>query len=206
MAITHRSFPVALPIRLTRLAAPLLAGALAALASSAAAQTYGPATPGVCVFSRDQALSASQAGVSASQQIAQFTQGARAELGAQRTAIYNDDRALAAQKTQLAAADYQQRIAQLRQRYQSLDRTTQTRDAQLTQTRKDAFAQVAAVMSPSLAEIITTRRCGVVLEKATTYGSNPDMDITALVIQRMNARLPLLNLRQAPPETVQRAR
>ena len=61
-------------------------------------------------------------------------------------------------------------------------------------------------MSPSLAEIITTRRCGVVLEKATTYGSNPDMDITALVIQRMNARLPLLNLRQAPPETVQRAR
>jgi len=177
----------------------LVATSALAIAGAASAQTYGPPMAGVCVVSRDQALAASQAGVSANQQLTQFVSGVRGELNAQRSAIQNDDRALAAQKASLAAADYQQRVGQLRARYQALDHASQVRDAQLAATRKQAFDQIGAVMGPSLTEVIAARRCSLVLERASTYGANPEMDITAQVIQRMNARLPMLNLRPAGP-------
>jgi hypothetical protein len=73
---------------------------------------------------------------------------ADAELGAERTAIVNDDQALLGQKASLSPADYQQRVAQLKQRYAELDRTRALRDAQLNMTRRDAIAQMNTVRGP----------------------------------------------------------
>jgi Skp family chaperone for outer membrane proteins len=191
-----------------------LAGATAALALSAApasaqpalAPTYGPPTPGVCLFAQAEALSHSKAGVSADQQLKQFAVGIEAELTAERSAIYNDDRALAAQRASLSAADYQQRTEQLRQRYAELDHTRSLRDAQLNLTRNQAAEQVMKVLKPSLADTITARKCSFVLERSVTYGAADALDITGAVIQRMDALLSFVPLRLAPPEAVQNAR
>jgi Skp family chaperone for outer membrane proteins len=190
-------------------AAALAAALAGAQVSPAIAQTaaagvavYGPATPGVCLFSQVEALSKSRAGVSVDQQMKQFAQGADAELGAQRSAIMADDRALAAQRSRLQAADYDQRVAQMRRRYAELDRTRALRDAQLNQTRRDAAAQIMAVLDPSLAEAVTLRKCSVVFDRGVTLGFAAGMDITPTVIQRMDARLSYLTLQLAPPGSV----
>jgi Skp family chaperone for outer membrane proteins len=174
-----------------------------AQAQPAPVATYGPPTPGACLFAQAEALSQSHAGISADQQLKQFAEGADAELKAQRTAIFNDDHALAQQKSSLSAADYDQRVAQLRQRYAELDRTRSLRDAQLNLTRRDAAAQIMNILQPSLAETITARHCSFVLERSVTYGAADALDITAAVIQRMDARLSFVPLRLAPPEAVQ---
>jgi Skp family chaperone for outer membrane proteins len=163
--------------------------------------TFGPPLAGVCLFGREQALGQSRAGVSANQQLSQFQQGIEAELKAERDTIARDDQALLAQKPSLPAADYQQRVTQLRQRYDVLQRTTQTRAAQLTRTRNDAITQIATAMAPSLNETITARRCSLVIEKGGVYGANPAMDITPQVIGLMNTRLPSVTLRLAALET-----
>jgi Skp family chaperone for outer membrane proteins len=171
---------------------------------AAPAPTFGPPLAGVCMFARAQALEASQAGVSAGQQIQQFDRGVRAELDAERAAIVSDDRALAAQKATLPAAAYQQRVGALKQRYAELDRTTQLRGQQLAKTRADAVALISRALDAGVAETITARHCSVVFERAGSYGSNAGMDITAQVIQQMNERLPGVTLRLAPPESVGR--
>lgn len=187
------------------LAAAGLAVGMAA-AQPAPPPAYGPPTPGVCLFAQAQALSQSKAGTSADQQLRQFAAGVDAELGAERTAIYNDDRALAAQKATLGPADYQQRTELLRQRYANLDRERALRDAQLNLTRKLAADQVMKVLEPSLSETITARKCSFVLERSVTYGANDALDITGQVIQQMDARLSYVTLQLATPEAAQAAR
>lgn len=189
-----------------------LVSAALAIAGPAAAQasptppTYGAPVAGICLFARGIALDRSQAGVSANQQIAQFSQGIDAELKAQRTAIENDDRALAGQKASLPAAEFDRRVAQLRQRYADLSRTQATRAAQLRLTSRDALNQVGKVLDPSLADTITARHCAVVFERANTYGATEAMDVTGAVIQKMDALQSVVALRLATPEAAQAAR
>lgn len=178
----------------------------AAVAQPAEPPTYGPPTPGVCLFAQADALAHSKAGTSADQQLRQFAVGVDAELGAERAAIYNDDRVLASQKTALSAADYQQRTEQLRQRYANLDRERALRDAQLDLTRKLAADQVMKVLQPSLSDTITARKCSFVLERSVTYASTDALDITQQVIERMDARLSYVTLQMASPEAAQRGR
>jgi Skp family chaperone for outer membrane proteins len=162
---------------------------------------YGAPIATLCLFARSEALDKSQAGLSANQQIEQFTQGLQAQLSAERTAIINDDKQLATLKNTLAAAEYQQRVTQMRQRYDALARTTQIQAAQLAKTRGAALQLVTAAMNPALADTITARHCSVVFERAGTYGANPAMDVTAEVIKLMNMRLPLITLKLAPPDS-----
>lgn len=179
--------------------AAMLGAGPAALAQAPAGPTFGPATPGVCLFDQAQAVANSQAGVSAEQQIKEFAVGIDAELKAERTAIYNDDHALALQKASLPSADYDQRVAQLRQRYAEVDHTRTVRDAQLDATRKTAAVQIMAALTPSLNEVITQRRCSFVLQRSVTYAAADALDITADVVQRMDARLNYVPLQLAPP-------
>jgi outer membrane protein len=188
----------------------LVAGALA-VAGAAAAQTppppatFGPPIAGLCLFARGAAVARSQVGVSAEQQLSQFAQGIDAELKAQATAIHNDDHALLGQKASLPAAEYQQRVNQLRQRISELEHTRALRGAQLALTRKDALAQIGKILEPGMNETITARRCSVVFEGTVAYGSADAMDITPAVIQRMDAMQTVVALRLATPEAAQAA-
>ncbi len=177
-----------------------------AMAQPAAAPVFGPPPAGVCLLSQSEALARSRVGASAAQQLKQFADGIDAELRAERTAIVSDDHTLLGQKASLGAADFQQRVAQLKQRYDELDRTRALRDAQLNLTRRNAVAQLMTVLTPSLADTITARRCGLVFERGATYGFAEAMDVTAAVVQRMDARASLVTLRLAPPQAVQAAR
>src|SRR5262249_12159251 len=160
-----------------------------ALAQTSGPAVYGPPPPGVCLFSQLDALAKSRAGISVDQQLKQFAQGADAELSAQRNAIMADDRSLAAQKASLAPADYDQGVAPIRRRYAELDRTRTQRDAQLNQTRRYAAEQIMAVLTPSLSEAVTLRKCGVLFDRGVALRFADGMDITPTVIQRMDARL-----------------
>lgn len=176
-----------------------------AAAAQTATPTFGPPIAGACILAKSEAIDRSQAGVSANQQLTQFGQGIEAELKAQRTAIENDDRALASQKASLSSAEFERRVAQLRQRYTDLTHTQTLRAAQLRLTTKDAIAQVTKIFGPSVADTITARHCSMVIERSVTYGSAQAMDITPLVIQKMDGIQSVVALRLATPEAAQAA-
>jgi Skp family chaperone for outer membrane proteins len=188
------------------LASSFLVLAGAAAAQTATPPTYGPPIAGECLFGRDDAIDHSKIGVTASQQLVQYAKEIDADLKAQGAAIQADDRALVGQKASLSAADYQQKVNQLRQRYADLSRLQKLRATQLGLTRSDALTQIGAVILPSLSSVVTARHCSVVFERAATYGSAAAMDITPAVIQQMDATQSALTLKLATPEAAQAAR
>jgi Skp family chaperone for outer membrane proteins len=185
------------------LAAALVSGmagpALSQAAPAPPAPTYGPPLTGVCVFSRKVALARSSAGQSVAQQLTQFAQGIKGELGAQRNAIQADDKALAQRRGSTPPAEYQQGVATLKGRYAALDRTTRVRQDQMDRTSRDAAGLIERATVPALSQVITQRKCSLVVDTAVVFGANPAMDITGLVIQLLNQRLPSVTVRLAPP-------
>lgn len=183
-----------------------LAGAAQAqtAAPAAAAPVYGPAVPGLCLLGQAQALGRSKVGISANQQLEQFYQQVQTELKTASDPIVADARALDAKKATLAQAEFQQEAAKLRQREVELNRLKNLRGAQLAYTRKQALEQVAKVLGPALTETITDHHCGAVFERSAAYAAAPGSDITAIVIQRMDAAVSSVSLQLAPPEAVER--
>jgi Skp family chaperone for outer membrane proteins len=180
----------------------LMAGATSAMAQAPAANvpTYGPPLTGVCIFSRDTALGTSQAGVSANQQLQQISKTLEAGLTPERDAIAKEDQTLTAEKAKLSAADYQKRAAALQKRAQAYTNMVQARNAQFTQTRDKATDQIATAVTPLLVASITEHHCSLVLERGGIYGANAAMDLTADVIQKLNAALPTVAVSLAPPQ------
>ncbi len=186
----------------------LLASAFAstALASGAAAQVVAaPGAPvaGVCVYSEEVVLSQSQAGMAANQQLAKLQQSVNADLKPANDALVNEARALEGRKASMAAAQYQQSVADLQRRAQAQDTLARTRNDQLVRTRDEAARQIGTAALPALNAVLTAHRCSIVIDKGRVYSVNAAMDLTPEVIQRVNTALPTVNLQLAPPQQAQ---
>jgi outer membrane protein len=122
------------------------------------------------------------------------------ELRALRDKLIADDRALTAQKAQLAAADFSQKAAALQTRARELDTLTRTRDSQLTRTRDDAVAQISKAALPLLNASLVAHRCAIVFDRTPVYSVNPVMDLTGDVIQMLNSAMPSISVQLAAPQ------
>jgi len=52
---------------------------------------------------------------------------------------------------------------------------------------------IAQAADPILVAVYQERGCGLLLDRSAVYISNPAMDVTDLVIQRLNASLPSIS-------------
>jgi outer membrane protein len=181
---------------LTALPALALSAILAAAVPAAAQVTPAPGAPlaGVCVYSENVILGQSQAGASANQQLTQLQTSVNNELRAARDKLVADDQALTAKKAQLSAADFAAQTTALQTRARDLQALATTRNGQLTRTRDGAIAQISKAALPLLNASLTAHHCSIVLDKGPVYSVNPAMDLTAEVMQRLNATLPAITV------------
>lgn len=176
--------------------------ALASLAAgSAAAQAQapanpGPVIPGVCVFHNERMLAQSTAGQSVSAGMQRLITEVQGELQPYAAAIQTE-----AQQLQQggAAADPQgTRRQALQQRAQEAQQLEQTRQQELQYTQGQQVRAIAQAADPILVAVYQERGCGLMLDRSAVYITNPAMDVTDVVIQRLNTALPSLSFNRMP--------
>lgn len=176
--------------------------ALASLAAgSAAAQAQapanpGPVIPGVCIFHNDRMLAQSTAGQSVQTGMQRLITEVQGELQPYAAAIQTE-----AQQLQQggAAADPQgTRRQALQQRAQEAQQLEQTRQQELQYTQQLQIRAIAQAADPILVAVYQERGCGLLLDRSAVYISNPAMDVTDVVIQRLNTALPSLSFNRSP--------
>jgi len=176
--------------------------ALATLAAgSAAAQSQapanpGPVIPGVCVFHNDRLLATSTAGQSIQAGMQRLIAEVQGELQPYGATIQ-------AEADQLrqggAAADPQgTRRQALQQRAQEAQQLEQTRQQELQYTQQLQVRAIAQAADPILVAVYQERGCGLLLDRSAVYIANPAMEITDVVIQRLNTALPSLSFNRTP--------
>ena len=176
--------------------------ALASLAAgSAAAQAQapanpGPVIPGVCVFHNDRLLGTSTAGQSVQTGMQRLITEVQGELQPYAAAIQTEAQAL--QQGGAAADPQGTRRQALQQRAQEAQQLEQTRQQELQYTQQLQIRAIAQAADPILVAVYQERGCGLLLDRSAVYIANPAMDITDVVIQRLNTALPTLSFNRSP--------
>lgn len=149
----------------------------------------GPAIPGLCVLSVNQAISQSTVGGYVRTRLEQIVTQVRAELSPEETAINNDGKALDAQKATLDQATLQSRAQALQARYSAFQQKADLRQREVKATQDKALNRVAQELEPIAQQLYQSHRCSILVDKGSVMLANPDMDLTPAAITALNAKI-----------------
>ena len=176
--------------------------ALASLvASTAVAQTQGPQNPGpnipgVCVYFNQRLLATSTAGQAVQARMEQLATEVQGELSPYATTIQTEITSLQ-QGGQAADADGTRRTA-LQARIQEAQTLEQTRQDELRYTLSEQRRLISGAVEPILVAVYQERGCGILIDRESVFILNPAMDVTDVVIERLNTQLPTLSFNRLP--------
>jgi len=176
--------------------------ALASLvASTAVAQTQGPQNPGpvipgVCVYFNQRLLATSTAGQAVQARMEQLATEVQGELAPYGVAIQTEINSLQ-QGGQAADPDGARRTA-LQARITEAQTLEQTRQDELRYPLSEQRRLISAQVEPILVAVYQERGCGILLDRESVFILNPAMDVTDVVIQRLNTALPTLSFNRLP--------
>lgn len=168
----------------------------AAVAQAQAPANPGPVLPGVCVFHNDRLLAQSTAGQSVQAGMQRLVTEVQGELAPYGATLQTEAEALR-QGGQAADPDGSRGRA-FQQRAQEAQQLEQTRQQELQYTQQMQVRAIAQAADPILVAVYQERGCGLLLDRSAVYISNPAMDVTDTVIQRLNTALPSLSFNRLP--------
>jgi Skp family chaperone for outer membrane proteins len=161
----------------------------AAAAAPAAAVAQGPAIPGLCVLSVQQAIATSTVGRYVNDRMQQIVSQVKAELQPEDTQIATDGRALEAKHSSLDAATFQSQAQALQARVNALREKADLRQREVQATEQKALNRIAQELDPIAKELYQQHRCSILVNKEAVMISNTDMDITSAAVAGLNARI-----------------
>lgn len=165
---------------------------------TAAPTNPGPVIPGVCVYYNARLLAQSSAGQAVETRMQQLAQEVQGELQPYATQIQTEAQALQSAGASLPADQANQRRQALQQRVQEAQQLEATRENELRYTLAMQRQAITTAVSPILTAIYQEKGCGLLLDRESVFMMNPAMDVTDLVIQRLNTALPTLSFNRMP--------
>lgn len=186
-------------MKMKTIAAALLAAGVASAASAAPARAQsaaapapiatGPAIPGICVLNNDYVLGGSAVGKFVINRLGQLKAQVDAEVNGELSSLQADAKALDAQRTTLSSDQYGQKATALQARDRDLQRKAQLRQRELQATQEKAFSVIGQQAEPLIRQAVGERSCSILLNGAAVVVAAPAMDISPLIVQRLDAKI-----------------
>ncbi|PXA87772.1 hypothetical protein DMC47_31335 [Nostoc sp. 3335mG] len=173
---------------------------LAAVAlSGVAAPALAASEPGVLVVDFDQVLSTSAAAQSGTSQLrTKFDPQTTSLRTAYSTAVQTYQTQANAAKAAKPGTPPSPALQQAAQRVEQLQQQAQTLNAQLNQATTYVRDQIVDHAKPIAEQIRAERKASVVISKGSALASDPNADITSVLIQRLNTAFPQPSI--TPPQ------
>ena len=149
----------------------------------------GPVVQGVCLLSREAIFANAKVGVAASARLRQLAQQAQSELDAERKPLDADVQSYRSQEASLSPDQRQSREQALAQRMQTVQADQALRGKELEATRAKAMDQIAQYAQPVIVSAYRSKNCGLLLGRSAVLGGNMANDITATVVQGLDAKV-----------------
>ena len=120
----------------------------------------------------------------------------QAELAKQENALAAEGQQLEQQRVagKMSADDFQKKSQQFQEKVAALRQTAMSRRQQLQQMQVGAQSQVVTALNATVAEVAKARGVSLVLIKGAVLYNLPAFDITPEVLQKLDARLPVVKL------------
>lgn len=184
-------------------AAVLPLWASAAAPQDAAQQGLGGnPVPGVCLLSREAVFTNAKVGQAASARLKQLTEQAQAEVDAERKPIDSELQAFQAGAEKMKPEERRSREQALASKLKAIQVKAQQRSRELEATREKAMARIAAEAQPVIAQVYKNRNCGLLFDRGTVLGGNMSNDLTAAVVQALDAKIATITFDREPLSAV----
>jgi Skp family chaperone for outer membrane proteins len=174
--------------------------------SSAHAQTgasqplSGAPIAGVCMLSREAIFANAKIGKAASARLKQLSDQAQAQLEGERKPVDADVQAFRSQAASLSPDQRQTREQALSQRVQTMQAHVAVVTKQIEATRVKALARIAQEAQPVINSVYQSKGCGLLLDRNVVLGGNMSNDLTATVVQGLDAKMTTISFDlEAPP-------
>ena len=157
---------------------------------------------GVCLLSREAVFANAKIGVAATARLQQLATEAQAEVDTERRPIDADLTAFRAEAPRLTADQRQAREQALAARLAPVQAKAQQRSREIDATRAKALERISTEAQPVIAQVYRQRNCGLLFDRSTALGGNFTNDLTAAVVQALDARISTINFnREILPPT-----
>lgn len=154
--------------------------------AAAPATLAGPVVPGVCLLSREAVFANAAVGRAATARLAQLTAEAQAGIAAQRGPLEAEAGVL---QTLPETEENRARAQAFSGRWEALQRQAGQVTQEIEATRLAVLSRIADAAQPVIAEVYAARNCGLLFDRASALGGNFANDLTAGVVQGLDARL-----------------
>lgn len=158
-------------------------------AQEAAPSLGGPAVTGVCLISREAIFANAKAGVSATQQLQRLSTQAQEQFGAEQTQLNTELQSLGLLGAPVQESQLNERQRAGLQKHQALQQKAAERGRQIEQARVKALQRISEEAQPIIARVYTQHKCGLLLDRNVVLGGNMSGDLTAEVVQALDAKI-----------------
>jgi Skp family chaperone for outer membrane proteins len=121
----------------------------------------------------------------------------QADLAKQEEALKNEGQQLEQARTSMAADDFRKKTEAFQQKVNNARQSAASRRQQLQQMEQNAMNQVQTALTATVSDIAKARNISLVLVKGLVLYNLPAFDITAEVLQKLDAKLPSVKLTAA---------
>ena len=143
------------------------------------------------MFSEERAVGLSKAGQAANARMQQLRAQVQAEIQPEGTSLQNDVRTFQAQRATLQGDALTQRQNALQARADAFQQKEQLRNQELQATGEKALTGIRAQIEPLVRSVYEARKCSILFNAdGSVFGGNPQMDVTATVVEQLNTKLP----------------
>ncbi len=161
-------------------------------------------TPRMLAIDRNALLRGSAAGRSIVTQAQNLQRQAETEIKGEADRLRADFQAFQQQSAILAAGVKAQRQRELEARKNALEQKMQSRGGMIQAGMSAAAEQVAHALEPILRQIMQERHADILVDKnAIVLSTRDDMDVTALAIQRLDAKMQTVPVHLVNPQQQQ---
>ena len=136
----------------------------------------------------------SKAAVSARAAIDKQGKAYQAEITKQESALSAEGQQLEQQRASMTAEDYRKKGEAFQQKVNAARQSAAQRRQQLQQMEVGAQSQIQTAINSTVADVAKARNISLVLIKSTVLYNLPAFDITADVLQKLDAKLPSVKL------------
>lgn len=128
------------------------------------------------------------------EQFAKYQSKMQADVDAQKMTLQKDEESLNRQRSVLAPEVYAEKRKEFQSRIVAFQRGAQEKNLKLNQVRAQATSKVSDALLEVLQEIVKKNGITIVFHKKQTVFANPGMDITKLVLEGLDQRLPAVQV------------
>jgi outer membrane protein len=158
------------------------------------AQAVAPAT--IITVDMEQVINSSAAGRSAQTQLQSQANALQARAQQLDAGFRSESEALnkAAQSKTMAQPALEAKAADLQKRINAAQVDMNNRQRQFVANQQYVGKQISDAVQPIITQVMTEKNAALVLDEGQVIKASPALDVTPLVLQRLNAKLPSVSV------------